>query len=117
MYAMDLLYNPKFTAKDIVAQVHEEITKLQKDGVDMKELERARNFLRAARIKELQSTLTRATLLAQYEMFDGAPELITSELDTFQSVTPEQIQAMVKKYLVPEKRVVLEIVPAPKEKK
>jgi zinc protease len=117
LYAMNLLYNPKFTAKDIVAQIDGEITKVQSEGVPIKELERARTFLRAARIKELQSSLTRATLLAQFEMFDGNPELITSELDTFLAVTPEQIQAMVKKYLVPEKRVVLEIAPAPKEKK
>jgi zinc protease len=117
LYAMNLLYNPKFTAKDIVAQIDGEIAKVQSEGVPIKELERARTFLRAARIKELQSSLTRATLLAQFEMFDGNPELITSELDTFLAVTPEQIQAMVKKYLVPEKRVVLEIAPAPKEKK
>jgi zinc protease len=117
LYAMDLLYNPKFTAKDIVAQVQEEISKIQKDGVDAKELERARTFLRASRIKELQSSLTRAQLLAQYEMFDGDPGLIITELDTYLSVTPDQIQAMTKKYLVPEKRVVLEIAPSPKEKK
>src|SRR6266481_802261 len=117
MYAMDMLYNPKFTAKDIVGQVQEEIAKVQRDGVEMKELERARTFLRAARIKELQSSLTRATYLAQFEMLDGKPELITSELDTFLAVTPEQIQAMVKKYMIPEKLVVLEIMPAPKEKK
>jgi zinc protease len=117
LYAMDLLYNPKFTAKQLVDQVQEEIAKVQKDGVDKKELERARTFLRAQRIKELQTSLTRARLLAQYEMFDGNPELITSELDAFLAVTPEQIQAAVKKYLVPEKRVVLEIQPAPKEKK
>ena len=117
LYAMNLLYNPKFTGKEIVAQVQDEIAKLQNEGVDLKELERARTLLRVSRIKELQSTLTRATLLAQYEMFDGKPELITSELDTFLAVTPEQIQAVVKKYLVPEKRTVLEIVPAPKEKK
>jgi zinc protease len=117
LYAMNLLHNPKFTGKDIVNQVQDEIAKIQKDGVDSKELERVRTFLRAARIKDLQSTSTRATLLAQYEMFDGKPELITSELDAFLAVTPEQIQAVVKKYLVPEKRVVLEIVPAPKEKK
>ena len=117
LYAMNFLYNPKFTAKDIVAQVEEEVAKLQKEPVDKKELDRARIFLRAARIKEAQSSLTRATLLAQYEMFDGNPGLITTELDTFLAVTPEQIQAAVKKYLVPEKRVVLEIAPAPKEKK
>ena len=117
LYAMNLLHNPKFTGKEIVSQVQDEIAKIQKDGVDLKELERVRTFLRAARIKDLQSTLTRATLLAQYEMFDGNPGLITSELDNFLAVTPEQIQAAAKKYLVPEKRVVLEIVPAPQEKK
>ncbi len=117
LYAMDLLYNPKFTAKDIVNQVQDEIEKIQKDGVDPKELERCRTFFRATRIKELQSTLTRARLLAQYEMFDGNPGLITSELDAFLAVTPAQIQDTVKRYLVPEKRVVLEIQPAPKEKK
>ena len=56
-------------------------------------------------------------LLEQFEMLDGKPELITSELDTFLAVTPEQIQAMVKKYMIPEKLAVLEIMPAPKEKK
>jgi zinc protease len=119
MYAMDLLYNPKYSAKEIVGQVEEEIGKIQNEGVSMKELERARTFLRAQRITELQSSLTRARLLAQYEMFDGKPELITTELDTFLSVTSEQIQSMAKKYFVPEKRAVLEIVPAPapKEKK
>ena len=117
LYAMDVLYNPKFTAKEIVGQVQDEIAKVQQDGVDVKELERTRTFLRASRIKELQTPLRRAMLLAQYEMFDGNPELITSELDTFLAVTPQQIQAMTKKYLVPEKRVVLEIQPAPKEAK
>src|SRR5438094_445890 len=117
MYAMNLFYIAKFSAMDIVAQVQEEIAKVQRDGVDPKELERARTFLRAQRIKELQNSLTRATYLAQFEMLDGKPELITSELDAFLAVTPEQIQGMAKKYLVPEKRVVLEIQPSPKEKK
>ena len=117
LYAMYFLHNPKFTGKDIVEQAQEEVTKLQRDGVDPKELERARTTLRAQRIKELQSTLSRATFLAKYEVFDGNPGLITSELDDFLAVTPAQIQAVVKKYLVPEKRVVLEIQPAPKEKK
>jgi len=117
LYAMDLLYNPKFSGKDIVDQVQGEIAKIQKEGVDPKELERARTTLRSSRIKELQSTFARARLLAQYEMLDGNPRLITSELDTYLAVTPAQIQDVVKRYLVPEKRVVMDIQPAPKEKK
>ena len=47
-------------------------------------------------------------------MLDGDPEWITSELDAFLAVTTAQIQAAVKKYMVSQKRYVLEIIPAPK---
>src|SRR5260370_42602897 len=46
MYAMDLLYNPKFTAKDIVGQAEEEISKLQQYGEDRKQMDRARTIFR-----------------------------------------------------------------------
>ncbi len=114
MYAVFLLHNPKFTGQQIVGQVEEEIAKLRDHPVDQPELNRARTFLRSSRISELQSPLNRAKLLAQYEMFDNKPEWITQELDSFLAVTPAQIQAAVKKYLQPEKRAVLEIVPVPK---
>jgi len=111
-YAIFLVHNPQFTGKQIVGQVDEEIAKLQNEGVPVKELERARTFLRSARIRQLQSSQSRAMLLGQYELLDGNPELINTELAEFLSVTPDQIQAAARKYLVPQKRAVLEIVPA-----
>jgi zinc protease len=114
MYAMFLLHKPQFSGQQMVAQVEEELQKLRDQPVDRAELDRARTFLRSSRINELQSPLNRARLLAQYEMFDGRPEWITEELNQFLSVTPAQIQAAVRKYFVPERRSVLEIVPAPK---
>lgn len=114
LYGMFFLHNPRFTGKQIVEQVSEEIERVAKEGVPAPELERARTFLRAAQMQQLQSSLTRAKLLAQYEMFDGKPELISTELDLFTAVTADQIKAAVNKYLVPSKQVVLEIVPAPK---
>ncbi len=117
MYAMFFIHKPNFTGKQIVDQAQEEFAKIQKEPVDPKELARARTFLLASRLNSLQSSLTRARLLAQYELFDGKPELINTELGLYAAVTPEQIQAAAKKYLTPEKRSVLEIVPAPKEAK
>lgn len=114
LYAMFLLYKPNFTGQQIVEQVQDEIASIQKDGVDLKELERARTFLRSSRVTEVQSSMNRAKLLGQYELLDGKPEWINIELDTFVAVTPAQIQAAAKKYLQPQKRTVLEIVPAPK---
>jgi predicted Zn-dependent peptidase len=41
---------------------------------------------------------------------------VSKELDEFMKVTPEQVRDVARKYLTPDKRVMLEIVPAPKEK-
>jgi len=112
-YAMFLLYKPNFTSKQIVDQAQEEIAKIQNEGVDMKELERARTLLRSERITSLQSSLQRASLLAEYEVLDGNPEYVNTELERFLTVTSEQIQAAAKKYLTPERRSVLDILPGP----
>jgi zinc protease len=112
-YAMFILYNPNFTAQQVVDQVQEEIAKLQNAPLDPKELNRVKTQLRAIAIKNLQSSLNRARNLAQYTVTDGNPELINTELDATLAVTPAQIQAAAKKYLTPAKRSILEIVPAP----
>jgi zinc protease len=112
-YAMFLLFNPNFSAQQIVGQAQEEIAKIQNDGVDAGELERARTLLRSERITALQSSLNRAQLLGKYEILDGAPELINTDLARFLAVTPAEIQAVAKKYLTPERRTVLQILPAP----
>jgi len=112
-YAMFLLYKPNFTAEQIIGQAQDEIAKLQNEGVDAKELERARTLLRSERITALQSSLQRARLLGQYEVLDGNPAVINTDLEKFLAVTPAAIQAAAKKYLAPDRRSVLEIVPAP----
>ncbi len=112
-YAMFLLHNPNFTGDQIVEQVQEEIGKLQSAPVDAKELERVKTQVRSLVIQGLQSSLARAKALAQYEIADGNPELINTELDRAMAVTPAEIQAAAKKYLTADRRVVLEIVPAP----
>jgi predicted Zn-dependent peptidase len=114
LYAMSLLHHPQLTGKQVAAQVEEEIAAIQKDGPPEKELARTQTFLRAARLKNLQTSLNRAQLLAQYELLDGAPELVSTELEEFTKVTPARVRDVARKYLTPDKRVMLEIVPAPK---
>jgi zinc protease len=111
-YGIFLLYNPSFKADQVVSQVQDEIAKLQAAPLAPAELERIKTQLRAARLKELQSSLSRAKALAQYAVADGNPELINSELDATLNVTAAQVQAAAKKYLTPERRSVLEIQPA-----
>jgi zinc protease len=110
---MFILHNPNFTAKQIVDQVQEEIAKLQNAPLDAKELERVKTLVRANAMKEIQSSLSRARILAQYAIADGDPSLINTELEHTLAVTPAQIQAAAKKYLTADKRAVMEITPAP----
>ncbi|MGH9662711.1 MAG: M16 family metallopeptidase, partial [Bryobacteraceae bacterium] len=117
VYAMYFVHKPDVTGKQVLGHVEEELAKIAREGVDARELERARTFLRAARIRELQSTLARATQLAHHEMFDGKPERITTLLDEATAATPARIQAVVKKYLTAGRRIALEIAPAPNQKK
>jgi zinc protease len=112
-YAIFLLYNPSFTPDQMVVQVQDEIAKLQNQPIDAKDLERIKTYMRATRIKELQSSLSRARALAQHALADGKPELVNTELDAMLAVTPAQIQAAARKYLTPEHRAVLQIDPAP----
>ncbi len=113
LWAMFLLYNPSFTGKQVVEQAQEEIAKVQRDGVEAAELDRVKAFIRAHRIRELQGVMARARLLAQYELLDGDAGWLNREMDEFLAVTPARVQAVAKKYLTPERRVVLDIVPAP----
>jgi zinc protease len=112
-YAIFILYNPTFTADQMVSQVQDEIAKLQNEPMAAKDLDRVKTQVRAQRIKELQSSMSRARTLAQYTLADGKPELINTELDAMLAVTPAQIQAAAKKYLSPDRRAVLQIDPAP----
>ena len=92
-YAMILLHNPNFKGAQIVEQVQEEIGKVQKDGVDAKELDRVKTFFRAARDRAAAELPGARRLLGQYELLDGNPDLINTEMASFLAVTPDQIQA------------------------
>jgi zinc protease len=111
VYAMMLLYNPAFQGEQIVQQAQEEMARIQEDGVGADELARARTYLRASRVRQLQSSHRRAQYLGKYELLDGRPEYINTELEEFLAVTPEEIRAAARKYIDPGKRTVLHIVP------
>ena len=112
-YAMFLLFKPNFTPEQIVDQAQEEIARVQTEGVGQTELDRARTLLRSEHITSLQSSLHRAQLLGRYEIFDGKPELINSDLENFLAAAPSEIQGVARQYLTPERRTVLQILPAP----
>src|SRR5690242_14916572 len=115
-YATFLLYNPSFQPKQIVDDYQGEIEKIQKESITENEIHRVVTLLLVSKLNQLQTSLGRAQLLASFELLDGKPEEINTLLDRYAAVSPAQVQAVAKKYLTPERRTVLAVLPAPTTK-
>ena len=112
-YAAFILYKPTFQPQQIVDQFQAEIDRVVEKGVDANELARVKAVLRYGKIAGLQSSLARATLLGQYELLDGKPEMVDQDFTSLFAVTSVQIQAAAKKYLTAARRDVMTIQPTP----
>jgi zinc protease len=91
-----------------------ELDALAKAPMSAAELERVKRRVRAGFVFGLETTLRRAVELGEFEVYWGDARGIAAELDRYLAVTAAEVQAAVAKYLVKERRVVIEVNPAPK---
>lgn len=82
-------------------------------GVTARELEKAKNSIRASFVFELQEPLKRATFLGMTELADGDASLVNTELARYEAVTLADLRRVAAQYLVPANRIVLDVMPAP----
>ena len=113
-YGTYILYGlpqkPK-TTEDILAEVDEEIVKLQTELISEKELQKLQNKYENQYVNSNSSIEGIADNLATYYMLYKDVNLINTELDLYRSITPEEIRAVAKKYLNPNQRLVLDYIP------
>jgi zinc protease len=98
------------TARDVI---YTELARLAKTGLTPRELEKAKNRVRSSFVFGLSSTLDRAQVLGQFELYFGNAELLRSELDKYLAVTNEDIKRVAGKYFSISNRTVLDVVPSP----
>jgi predicted Zn-dependent peptidase len=103
---------PGHTPDAIRATIREEVGRLATEGPSPEEMEKLRNTLLNDAVRSRQSTLFRAQRLAEYTLYDGDPNLFNTELGRYLAVTPEEITAAVRKYLLTDNHSVIEVVPA-----
>ncbi len=93
--------------------VYHQIEQIAQHGVTDKELQKAKNRVRAAFIFGLQTHLSRAMQLAEYEMYWGDANLMRTELGRYESVTADDIKRVAGQYFAPTNRSVLDVLPPP----
>ncbi len=118
LFTTFVVFKPDRSFDAIEHGIYAEIEAVQEKGVQARELQRAKNQLRAERFRGvwgglygLQTPLGRAMELAYHTLFDGDPALVNSELQRYLVVTAEDVQSVAQRFLVPTNRTVLHILP------
>ncbi len=98
------------TTGELESALYEELERLERDGVQEAELERAKTLLRAGVLRSLASGSALAANLAFNELFAGGWEMLFGDLDTYDTVTAEEIVEVSARTFRPENRTVAVLV-------
>lgn len=117
LFELFAVYKPGVTQKAIEDALYAEIEALKENPPTEEELNRVKAQYRAGKyrggqISGLESIQSRAIEIADAAVFQKDPNLINTEMFKYMAVTPEQIQAVARKYFTQENRSVLEIKPS-----
>ena len=99
----------------IVAEVDEEIKKIQTDLISQREFEKLQNKFENRYVNSNSSVAGIASSLATYQQLYGNTDLINEEIDIYRSITREEIREVANKYLNPNQRLLLEYLPKESE--
>ncbi len=103
------------SAEEIEQALHEQIRRLQEEPVSATELERVVTQAVASKVYQLDSVFYQAMQIGMLDTLGLDWRLIDEEIERLRAVTPEQVQAVARKYLVEDNLNVAVLVP--KEKK
>jgi zinc protease len=106
----DLL--PGKEVSEVEKAFDQEIERLQREPVGEQELKKVKNQLEASFIFGQDSIFNQAMLLAHHEIAISW-KMIDDYIPSIRKVTPEDIQRVVKKYLIPDNRTVGILIPLP----
>jgi zinc protease len=91
--------------------LYAELARIAKDGLSARELEKAKNNLSAHLLRELATNNGRAHALGTYELLLGHWREGLSLVSRYEAITVEQVRAAAARYLSPERRSVVTLIP------
>ena len=107
------------TIEELKPAVFDVLADVQRNGVTIEEVERARRNIVANRLRSLERIGGfggKADVLNQYQIFLGDPGFLPRDIARYRAVTPASVQTFARKYLT-DKRVELDVLPLAGAKK
>lgn len=115
IYAIFGLPSGDTTLDDLLIEIDEEITKMQNELISENDYQKLQNKFENRFVNSNASIEGIANSLVKYYLLYDDINLINNEINIYRSITREEIQDAVKKYLNPNQRVVLDYLPKTKE--
>jgi predicted Zn-dependent peptidase len=110
-YALLALPLGEVPLTDLIKEIDEEIVKIQNELISENDYQKLQNQFENQFVNSNSSIEGIAGSLATYYMLYGDVNLINNEIDIYRSITREDIQAVAKKYLNPNQRLILDYLP------
>ena len=99
--------------ESIITEIDEEVVKIQEDLISEKDYQKLQNKFETNFVDSNSSVEGIANSLAEDYAFYRDTNLINSEIEIYRSISRKEIQAVAKKYLNPNQRLVLDYLPEP----
>ena len=113
-FLIDVIARPGVDLAKLEAAVDKEVAAVRKTALTDDELLRAKNLVETGFVARLESVHARASLLAMYQAEVKDPAYAQKDLDRYRNATKETIRAAAEKFLLPDARVILHVIPKKK---
>jgi predicted Zn-dependent peptidase len=110
-FVVGVLARPGVSLDRIEAAIDKELDTLRKTPLADDELTRAKNLVETGFVTRLESVRERASLLNMYQAELKDPGFAPKDLERYRAATKEGIKDTAAKYLVPNARVVIRVIP------
>ncbi len=114
LFGLQVVVAERSDVATVEAALARELDRVRKKPPTEPELLRLKQRVRSSFVFGLESTLSRAVELGEYELFWGDARNIARELSHYENVTGKDIQAAAARYLTDDRRVVVEVTPKPR---
>lgn len=111
LFVIRALLTERADAAKVEGLINDELTRLATKGPTPLELSRAIQQIRSHFLFNLESNLPRSEELSSAELFWGDANVLNGEVDRYAAVTAEQVQAAVAKYITPQRRSTVWVMP------
>jgi zinc protease len=90
----------------------EEIEKVKAEAPEPRELQRIVNQYEVSFLEQLEVVSAKADQLNEYLYYTGTPDFFNQDIERFRALTPGALSSAARRFLDPDRRIVLSIVPA-----